>query len=704
MIIEKEKLLSLVTNAQRGDNDATNELFNTFYNDFYYFALKTVKDEDLALDITQEAFIEILNTIGNLKEPAAFVTWAKQVVYHQCTRYFKKKKDVLVDENEDGSSIFDTVREENSDFIPDEALDRADFKKTILDILDELSEEQRTATILYYFDEMSVKEIAEIQGVSEGTIKSRLNYARKAIKAAVEEYEKKNGVKLHALPFLPLFKWLFDGAFEGGLSASSATALAKGVSAASGASLSVSSSAAVTTAATVGAAASGFGVKIIAGIVAAALVIGGGSYVIFGRGDKTPDESKPTTDNPSISAPADDSDSEHTHSWSEWYISEEAYGVIKIESKTRTCSTCKETETEDERSDMWDFFEKHFGGDNLFLDRYFDVANKTDGPFDINGLFAAGDHISGNPEQETTTVSADEYYKNLRKYFTLSDSVVAQMKQTRTGDTYTFSFDYSGSNLMPTSCVYNGGKTYTVYYTAGGSHAAYLPVFAAEIEYNRHEGGENKILSLKTDGINSYDMNRAKKDVPKLESFIKTLMAEVGSLSDYRTERLIALPERLDEDYALFKAMDLFGFGLSEEEFYGKYWGNLVIDTDGDALKRITAHHFLPQFSYNEDGKKAVSLAAFENLNKFASIMGGDAELGAVIIKNGAETEIKPEDVTNEIISEITGNWASNQKISFYTKTPIEKEGKKLSFSYTITSPEGFNETEYSAEFTVTFE
>ena len=94
MVMEKEKLVSLVTAAQNGDNDAMNELFNAFYNDFYYFALKTVKDDELAPDITQEAFVEIINTLGNLKEPAAFVTWAKQITYHQCTRYFKKKKGV----------------------------------------------------------------------------------------------------------------------------------------------------------------------------------------------------------------------------------------------------------------------------------------------------------------------------------------------------------------------------------------------------------------------------------------------------------------------------------------------------------------------------------------------------------------------------------------------------------------------------------
>ena len=296
MAMEKETLVGLVTKAQQGDNDAMNELFNAFYNDLYYFALKTVKEEDLALDVTQEAFVEIINTIGNLQEPAAFVTWAKQITYHQCTRYFKKKKDVIVDEDEDGNTVFDTLKEENSEFIPDEALDKDDFKKTILAILNELSEEQRSAVMMYYFDEMSVKQIAEIQGITEGTVKSRLNYARKAIKASVEEYEKKNGIKLHAIPFLPLLKWVFKGAFDSGLSTASAELVAEGVATATGTAITATATttaatatvtATTTTAVGIGAkiAAIPIATKIIAGIAAVTIAVGGG-YAVVDNADK----------------------------------------------------------------------------------------------------------------------------------------------------------------------------------------------------------------------------------------------------------------------------------------------------------------------------------------------------------------------------------------------------------------------------------
>ena len=147
--MEREQLTATVRAAQQGDEKALNLLFNTYYNDVYYFALKTLKDEDLACDITQETFVEIINTLQDLKEPAAFVTWMRQVTYHQCTRYFKKKKEVLVEEDEDGNSVFDTLEESREEFIPGEGVDKEDFRATILALLDTLSEEQRAAVLMH---------------------------------------------------------------------------------------------------------------------------------------------------------------------------------------------------------------------------------------------------------------------------------------------------------------------------------------------------------------------------------------------------------------------------------------------------------------------------------------------------------------------------------------------------------------------------
>lgn len=280
--MEREKLIKIVTAAQRGDEKALNRLFNAYYNDVYYFALKTVKEEELACDITQETFVRIIENIGTLQEPAAFVTWMKQITYHNCLGYFKKKKDILVEEDEDGHSVFDTLEEDRAEFIPDEALDQQDFRKTILDMLDNLSPEQRSATMLYYYDEMSVRQIAQIQGVSEGTVKSRLNYARKAIKASVEDYEKKNNVKLHSVGMFSLFAWLFSGT-QTVMSGAAAATVALGIATATGTSISVSGGATVAAAMSVPLAA-----KIIGAVLAGSLVVGGIGVAVTAKPDSEP--------------------------------------------------------------------------------------------------------------------------------------------------------------------------------------------------------------------------------------------------------------------------------------------------------------------------------------------------------------------------------------------------------------------------------
>lgn len=242
-----EKLLPLICKAQGDDPQAANELFEAIYNDIYYFALKTVKDAEIAADVTQEALIAIFKDIKKLEDPKAFPAWSRKITFHQCTRHFRKNTEITFGEDEEGGSIFDTIEEEKAEFIPDAALDQQDFRQTILAMIDTLSEEQRSAVVLYYFEELSVGEIAEIQGVSEGTVKSRLNYARKSIKASVEAYEEKNGIKLHGLVLMPFLRWTLAGEKAGvaasasAAKAAAAAAVGAGAATATGAVASVSS-------------------------------------------------------------------------------------------------------------------------------------------------------------------------------------------------------------------------------------------------------------------------------------------------------------------------------------------------------------------------------------------------------------------------------------------------------------------------------
>lgn len=207
---DKQKLTELVIKAQAGDQNALNDLIGACYEDLYYFAYQTVKDPDTASDIIQDSCIKIITNLDKLQSPEAFSVWARNITYNHCAMHFRKTKEVQPLETEDGESILDSLPDESEGSLPEQVVEDKEFQKTMQDMLDSLPGEQRSAMMLYYYEKLSVKQIAEVFETSEGTIKSRLNYGRKAMKGKVEEYEKKNGVRLHSSLLPLLLLWLFQ--------------------------------------------------------------------------------------------------------------------------------------------------------------------------------------------------------------------------------------------------------------------------------------------------------------------------------------------------------------------------------------------------------------------------------------------------------------------------------------------------------------
>ena len=273
-MLKREELTALVRKAQTMDPDAMNRLFEESRDPIYYFALKTVQNPEAAEDIAQEAMIDIFRNLEKLKDPAAFQAWSREITYRQCLHHMKKTPDLLVSEDEDGYSIFDTLEEENTDFIPDAAMESKDFQKTIHNMVNSLPAEQRAAILLHHFEGLSVKEIAQVQGVSANTVKSRLFYGRKAIKSSVEDYEKKNGIKLHSFAIAPFLAWLFAKEVSAtAMPAAAAATTASGIGVAAAASTATTATAAT---ATVAAKASiPLLAKVAAGIAAVGVAVGG---------------------------------------------------------------------------------------------------------------------------------------------------------------------------------------------------------------------------------------------------------------------------------------------------------------------------------------------------------------------------------------------------------------------------------------------
>lgn len=312
--MEKNALTELVQKAQQGDRTAMNDLIGEYYPRLYAAAYQTVKDPDTACDVTQEACLEIMSSIDKLENPAAFSVWAQKIAYHQCSRHFRKHREVLVEENEDGETVFDRLPDESEQAQIDAAYETKEFQQEMMAMIDTLPPEQRSALLLHYYERLSVKEIAQIQDTTEGTVKSRLNYGRKAVKKQVEAYEKKNGIRLHSVAPIGLLLWKLFSSQQAGtanLSLPSMPKVAKALASTTG-----KSAAASATSASAGVAAP----KVVAGLVAAALAAGaiGGGLALRNR---EPAEPLPST--------------QHQHSYGIWQRDENYHW--------RVCS-CEEQE------------------------------------------------------------------------------------------------------------------------------------------------------------------------------------------------------------------------------------------------------------------------------------------------------------------------------------------------------------------------
>lgn len=281
--IDKNQLSELVLKLQAGDGKAFEQIYNLTNKSAYFTALKITKNEDDAQDVLQEAYIKLLEKIGELDKPESFMSWFNMMVANKAKDYMRKYNPNLFTDNvisggkddDEEYSVFDTIEEDNDAFIPGAGIEQAELQRDVMGLIENLSDEKRTAILLYYYNEMTTKQIAESLGVNENTVKSRLVQAKKDLAKSIKELEKKNGKLLGVAP-ISIVIW----ALKGASAVTGASFTASGAAAATLTAVTAGSAAVLSTAAGAGTAAATTGVatKIVAGIVAAS-IIGGGAVM-----------------------------------------------------------------------------------------------------------------------------------------------------------------------------------------------------------------------------------------------------------------------------------------------------------------------------------------------------------------------------------------------------------------------------------------
>jgi RNA polymerase sigma-70 factor (ECF subfamily) len=166
----------LVVRCQAGDRAAFEELVVLYQPRLRYFLQHMVRDADRVDDLLQEVWFDVFRQIARLADPGAFRAWLYQVARHRAFRELRKRRPPLCaldgvelpaeDEGEDDFSAEDAAR--------------------VHAALDRLAPEQREVLLLRFIEEMSYEEVARVTGCPLGTVRSRLHYAKRALRRAIE--------------------------------------------------------------------------------------------------------------------------------------------------------------------------------------------------------------------------------------------------------------------------------------------------------------------------------------------------------------------------------------------------------------------------------------------------------------------------------------------------------------------------------------
>lgn len=178
MTAEQEK--KTIEQVLGGDRDAFALLVQAHQKNVYALALRTLKNEQDALDISQEVFIKAYSALSSFKGQSRLSVWLYRVTHNMCLDHLRKQGKTQTvscsaDEEEDHPlSLPDDTYE------PHKAYEKKELRQELEAAIDSLSEEHRQVLTMRELSDMSYAEIAEELGISEGTVKSRLARARKA--------------------------------------------------------------------------------------------------------------------------------------------------------------------------------------------------------------------------------------------------------------------------------------------------------------------------------------------------------------------------------------------------------------------------------------------------------------------------------------------------------------------------------------------
>lgn len=181
MTIDNDQLC--IDKVLKGDTNAFSYLVDKYKDMVYTLAMKVVKDKEEAEEISQDSFIKAYKSLSKFKGDSKFSTWLYKITYNNCMDVVKKKARRY------NITEIDEVVENKLEAIENtlDSIERNERSEILKHCLDYLPEDEKSILWLFYFKELSLKEIIEVTSLSEANIKVKLHRARKRLLTIVKD-------------------------------------------------------------------------------------------------------------------------------------------------------------------------------------------------------------------------------------------------------------------------------------------------------------------------------------------------------------------------------------------------------------------------------------------------------------------------------------------------------------------------------------
>ena len=180
---------TLIRRVQNGDSDAFFDLVRPYERAVFLAALSLVRNDADAEDVAQEAILKAFKNLARFRQEAKFSTWLIQIAINEAKMRLRKDRRHLYESIEEGrlGDDGDYTPRDFADWreIPSEALEQKELRKALTKALDSLPEKYRTILILRDVQHLSITETAQVLGLSEANVKTRLCRARLQMRDAL---------------------------------------------------------------------------------------------------------------------------------------------------------------------------------------------------------------------------------------------------------------------------------------------------------------------------------------------------------------------------------------------------------------------------------------------------------------------------------------------------------------------------------------